>query len=167
MRRRVALALLACAALAAGCSRYVAGSGGAPPFASIDVATATDLTFTPQSRALLGSAVARELAQTGRVDVRDGGADAVLEISLVSLERSPAVGLQGDTGRSDKIELVLTATATLRDLRGSTAYFTDRRFTTRIQVFPGTSQADAEFQEMPVAVRDLARQIARAVTSTW
>jgi hypothetical protein len=164
--RRLALPLLALA-LATGCGRYVAGTGNTPPFRTIEVAAAPTSAVTPLTRPLLQAALARELAETSRVRHVASGGEAILAFTVLPDTFTPAVGVPTDTGRSDKIEMEVAILATLTDARTGNVYFADRPFRTRLQVFPGSAQTDAVFQEMPVAARDLARQVARAVTATW
>jgi hypothetical protein len=162
--------LLVClTAFLAGCSHYRLGTGATLAFKTLYVAPVANDAALPQAAALVTARVREAFLRDGRLTLAPGPgtADAVLTIALDTLEREVATVRPDDTGLARKVDLDLSATATLRDRRTGTVLFENRPLVARRQVFTDSGQIQAEYQTLTLLADALAAEAVRAVVDIW
>lgn len=169
---------LACAAFGlSGCSHYRIGSGGTLAFSSIYVAPVRDDASLPQAAVLITTEIRERLLRDGRVQLVDtpAEAEAILQVALVAYDRGVATTRPNDTGLARKLELSLTAEATLRDPRSGSDWFSRRPLQVRRQAFtdvPGPAgtfgnQGQAERQTLVLLTTAIAEAATAAALDVW
>lgn len=161
----------------AGCAHYQLGSGGTLAFSSLYVAPVRDDAALPQAAALATSQIRERFLRDGRVRLVDSPeqAEAILSVTLVRYERGIATVRPNDTGLARKLELNLTAEATLRNPRTQSDWFSRRPLSVRRQAFtdePGTStafgnQGQAERQTLVLLAGAIAEAAVGATLDVW
>ena len=134
-------------------------------------------TLEPRMEAMLASAVIKQLQLDGTYQVTDEShADAILQGTLMRIERAPARAVRGNVLQSSEYRLTITCNFTLttprtgkvldqRSVTGTTDYF----------ITAGSSGSDLltansaqdERQAMPLAVEDLAARISSQISEGW
>lgn len=151
-----------------GCAGYQLGDGGELPFRSIAVAPPVNASLAPQAAVLVGSGVAREIDRSGRASLAPPeSADAILAITLTTLQREISADRADDTGLARKWRVVLTAECTLTDRRTDRVLFEKRPVRAFDEVYADSGLPAAEYQNMPVLAGRLAEAIAREVLAVW
>ncbi|BET67695.1 hypothetical protein ASA1KI_26130 [Opitutales bacterium ASA1] len=165
---RTFVVLLGASVLLGGCIGYRFGSAPKPPFRSVHVAAPVNASFAPQSVALLGTVVRREIDRSADFRVADERrADAVLTITLRDLRRELSADRAGDTGLARKWRVTLTADCTLVDRNGGRTFFENRPVSAFDEIYTDSGQTTTEAQNMPVLMTRLGEAIARELASGW
>ncbi len=159
--------LLGCFLLS-GCAVYRMGAGTQPPVASIYVAPVVNQSSAAQIAAPMTSALKEAFLADGRVvPVQSADlADGTLEVRLTRIERHVAATQPGDTALGESFRLVLYGHATLQKADGTTV-FENRGFRVQTYSYVDEDLVQAEYQNVPVLTRDLARKIRDAVLGIW
>ncbi|MGH8019656.1 MAG: LPS assembly lipoprotein LptE [Opitutaceae bacterium] len=170
--RFFSLSIFACATCVAlmlgGCIGYRFGRSSELPFRSIYVAPPVNASLAPQTAPLLGSVIRRELDRSGEVRIsRDEDADAVLEITLMDLQREISADRAEDTGLARKWRVTLSAECTLRDPDTGKVFFEKRVVPAFDEIYADSGQTAAEYQNMPVLMTRLGKAITQEILSTW
>lgn len=163
---------VACAAVLAAflsaCASYHLGDSADLPFRTIHVAAPLNTSLAPQSAALLGAAVIQQLDRSGRVTIApEDSADAILQITIETLDREVSAERANDTGLARKWMVTLSARCTLTDARSGKPFFENRAVSAFDEVYSDSGLVNAEYQNMPVLTRRLATEIGREVLSVW
>ena len=134
-------------------------------------------TLEPRLETLLANAVIKQLQLDGTYEITgESRADAILQGTLLRIQRTPTRALRGNILQSTEYQLALNASYTLtetgggkvldsRPVTGSTSFF----------VSPGSSggnllTADSgqdERQAIPLAAEDLATRLASLISEGW
>ena len=155
--------------LFAGCGHYQLGTGAKPDFRTVFVAPVANEAGIPQAAAVVSGRLREAFLKDGRVTLAASAdtADVVLTLSLDHLHREVATVRPGDTGLARKVDLNLTATASLRDQRSGRMIFERRPLQVRRQIFTDSGQLQAEYQTLPLLADALAERTLRAVVDVW
>ena len=134
-------------------------------------------TLEPRMEAMLAGAVIKQLQLDGTYEVtNESRADAILQGTLLRIERTPARVVRGNVLQSSEYLLTVTASYSLATARTGTVL--DQRpvtGTTNFFVSAGSSGSDLltadsardEHQAMPHAVEDLAARISSLISEGW
>ena len=134
-------------------------------------------TLEPRMEAMLASAVIKQLQLDGTYEVTgESRADAILQGTLLRIERTPARVVRGNVLQSS--EYLLTISCSYRLASARTGTVLDQRpvtGTTHFFVSAGSSGSDLltadsardERQAMPHAVEDLAARISSLISEGW
>ncbi len=155
-------------ALCAGCSNYrLAGTPIDLPFKSVYVQPVKNFSYAPQASNLLTNAISDAISQTPQVRVANKSeADAVLEVELSDYNKSTYATRTDDTALAAAIKVKATAVCTLSV--GSRIIFKNRPVSADVIIYPrGNDFINAEYQNMPVLMRDLGGKIKDAVLGIW
>ena len=134
-------------------------------------------TLEPRMEAMLASAVIKQLQLDGTYQVTDENhADAILQGTLLRIERTPARVVRGNVLQSSEYVLTITCNYRLSTARTGAA-LEQRQITgsTNFFVSAGSSGSDLltadsardERQAMPQAVEDLATRISSLISEGW
>jgi len=156
--------LLACAALAAGCSAYRLG-GGTPAQRDIEVRPTRNAVARPGTHAAVDQALRAALAGDARLRVRAGGAP--LETEVVRYERLDAARRTDDAVLSQTFRVALTVRCTLRSADGRRTLFRDREFTAHGLLSAGSDLAGEEARLLPRLCAEVAAQVRDAAVGAW
>jgi hypothetical protein len=153
----------------AGCAGYRLGTGSEPKFATLYIAPVTSEALIPQARALVTGALREAFIKDGRVALVDSAAEAeaVLEVTLASYDRSVAVSRTEDTGLARRFDVTMKAQATLMDNRTKQPYFSRRPLDTKRGVFTDSGLVPSEYQALPLLAEQLAAEAVHAALDTW
>ena len=155
-------------ALCAGCSNYrLAGTPIDLPFKSVYVQPVKNFSYAPQASNLLTNAISDAISQTPQVKVaNEGDSDAVLEVELTDYNKSTYATRTDDTALALAIKIRATAKCTLSI--GSKIIFKNRPVSSEVILYPrGNDFINAEYQNMPVLMRDLGVKVKDAVIGIW
>ena len=134
-------------------------------------------TLEPRMEAMLASAVIKQLQSDGTYEVTsESRADAILQGTLLRIERVPARVVRGNVLQSS--EYLLTISGNYRLTTARTGTVLDQRSitgTTNFFVSAGSSGSDLlnadsardERQAMPHAVEDLAKRLSSLISEGW
>lgn len=134
-------------------------------------------TLEPRMEAMLASAVIKQLHLDGTYEVTgESHADAILQGTLMRIERTPARVVRGNVLQSSEYLLTITCSYVLTTAR--TGKVLDQRQiigTTNFFVSAGSSGADLltadsardERQAIPLAVEDLATRLSSLLCEGW
>ena len=151
-----------------GCNSYRLGSPGEPGFSTIHIAAVDNLSFAPQSTAVLTTEMRNRFAADGRVRVVERErAEVVLEVTLMDYRRRPAATRPEDTGLSYSHQIDLTARVSLVEARSGRILIQDRVITADRLAIAANSLQESEYQTLPILARDLARRIVQTVLDPW
>jgi hypothetical protein len=153
----------------AGCSHYRLGTGSTPAFRTLYVAPVENSTLLPQAREILSTQLRSAFARDGRVTLANSpeAADATLTLTLNDYRREVAAVRAGDTGLARKFNLILGATATLRDRRTGQNLFEGRALTATREAFTDGGQLQSEYQALPLLADALAAKVVHATLDVW
>ncbi len=168
-RLPVVLLVLAGALGLTACANYRLGTGTKLAFTTLYVAPATSDVLLPQARALVTTQVRDAFIRDGRITLVDSpdAADATLHLTLTSYGRDVAVVRPEDVGLARRLDLNLTASATLTDNRTKQPLFDKRKLTVSRGVLVDGGQLQAEYQTLPLLAAKLADDTVHAVLDTW
>jgi len=168
VRSGIRLALIVVAAVLSGCAGYQLGTSSALPFRSIYVAPPLNASLAPQTSALLGAAIRRDLDRSGEVLLTDEeAADAILKVTLQDLQREVSADRQDDAGLARKWRVTISAECTLKDPRTGKVYFENRIIPAFDEIYADSGLVTAEYQNMPVLMSRLGSAISRDILSVW
>ena len=134
-------------------------------------------TLEPRMEAMLASAVIKQLQLDGTYEVtNESRADAILQGTLMRIERVPSRAVRGNVLQSSEYRLTVSCNYRLITARSGTVL--DQRSvigTTDFFVTAGSSGSDLltadsaqdERQAMPLAVEDLATRISSQISEGW
>ena len=134
-------------------------------------------TLEPRMEAMLASAVIKQLQLDGTYEVtNEDRADAILQGTLMRIERAPSRSVRGNVLQSSEYRLTVSCNYRLITARSGTVL--DQRSvigTTDFFVTAGSSGSDLltadsaqdERQAMPLAVEDLATRISSQISEGW
>lgn len=160
-----AFALLAVAVLA-GCAHYRLGDQSKLTYSTISIDAVTNKSYAPQAHTYLSEGLFNEFISNGKLTVLPiGRGETTLEVTLNDYRKQIGATSKEDTGRARSLDLTITATATLRDSAGNVLY--SGNFEANDNYYADNGNIKAEQQAMPLLMRKLAAQIARAVVSVW
>ncbi len=169
--------------LLSGCASYQLGSSSEIPFETLYIQPATNDSFAPQAQPIVSSQLRSAFIRDGRIQLvtKAEDADAVLSVNLTDYTRSSASRSTRDSERASDFDIRLESKATLFNQRSGDYYFEGRKLSARTNSYvrnpylegtAGTLEGvdayhQGEREAMPRLARDLARQIADEVLSTW
>jgi hypothetical protein len=134
-------------------------------------------TLEPRMEAMIASAVIKQLQLDGTYQVTDEShADAILQGSLMRIERAPVRVVQGNVLQSSEYRLTITCNYRVTTARSGTVL--EQRTVTGVTDFfisAGSSGANLltadstqdERQAMPLAVENLATRISSQISEGW
>jgi|688.fasta_scaffold36483_6 hypothetical protein len=162
---------------AVGCSHYQRGTDATLAFSTLYVAPVRDDAALPQAAALATSQIRERFLRDGRIRLVDSpeDAEAILYVTLVRYERGIATVRPNDTGLARKLELTLSAEATLLNPRTRSEWFSRRPLSGRRQAFtddPGQAetfgnQGQAERQTWVLLAGTIADAAVGATLDVW
>jgi hypothetical protein len=162
---------------AVGCSHYQRGTDATLAFSTLYVAPVRDDAALPQAAALATSQIRERFLRDGRIRLVDSpeDAEAILYVTLVRYERGIATVRPNDTGLARKLELTLSAEATLLNPRTRAEWFSRRPLSGRRQAFtddPGQAetfgnQGQAERQTWVLLAGTIADAAVGATLDVW
>jgi hypothetical protein len=153
----------------AGCAHYQLGTGTAPKFSTLFIAPIASEALIPQAQALITTQIREAFIRDGRVTLVNSAqaADAVLQVTLTSYDRTVSVARADDTGLARRFNITLHARATLTDHRTKQVYFDRRPLVAERGVFTDSGLVPAEYQGLPLLAEQLAGETVHAVLDTW
>lgn len=155
--------------LLAGCASYQLGTGAKTKFSTLFIAPVASSILLPQAQVLVTTQLREAFIRDGRVTLVDTpeAAEAVLQISLASYDRTVSVARADDTGLARRFDVALQARATLTDNRGKQAYFVQRLLIAKRGVFTDSGLIPAEYQTLPLLAEQLANEALHTVLDVW
>ncbi len=158
------------AAFLSGCSHYrLAGTAVDLPFSSVYVVPVRNESDAAQASALLTNAISFSISQTPELSIAsEGEAQARLETKLVGYRRSGVATRPDDTALAASYRVTAVARCTLTRSNGD-VIFKDRKVEASVFVYPDATNGliGAEYQNMPVLMRELGGKIKDAVIGIW
>jgi hypothetical protein len=163
------LTLLGGLLVLSACAHYQLGTGAKLRFSTLFIAPVTSKTVLPQAQVLVTTQVREAFIHDGRVTLVDSpdAADAVLQISLSSYDRTVAVARADDTGLARRFDVTLQAKATLTDNRSKEVYFVQRPLKATRGAFTDSGLVPAEYDTLPLLAEQLATETVHAVLDVW
>jgi hypothetical protein len=157
--------------LAAGCAGYRLGNipdSDMEGVKTVYVPVVQNRTYEPSLQVMTTNAVIRRLESDGTyLSARSRQADAILEVEIIKYERVPLRRGRDNSLVTDEYRGVLTAKATLTNLRTGTRIFTDLEVKGETDFFVGESLQEAERQFLPLAADNLAYHLVNQVAEGW
>ncbi len=160
----------------AGCAGYTVGPIKPTPMKKIQkiaVRTFKNDTLEPRMSSMMANALVKQLLQDGTYQVTDEGqADAIIEGTLLEIQRRPARSLSGNVlqtreyllnlrGRYRTINARTGVVIEERSITGSTSFFV-----TGSDLLSADTHQD-ERQALPLAAADFAQRVTSLVSEGW
>lgn len=165
-RRQACWGLLLSACLLFGACQYRVGTGSQRQFDSLALLPIQNETLLPQAEALLDSQIRDQLLRAGISIVPESRADVVLLVRLVHFDRELTAVRSDDPDLALSYGLTLRAELTLRDRSGELILEdVPVEITRESLAIEGVQVAD--YQTLPVMMRDLSLRIRRRVLDRW
>ena len=164
------LPLLLTLFLGAGCAHYQAGDGSpGRAFRTIYIAPVVNAAAMPQAVATFSRELRTEFARDARVTLADSpiAADVILQVELLTYDRTFTAVRPGDTALARKFDLNLVAKCSLQESGSGQFIFADREIRTTRQIFVDDGQNPAEYQAQPQLAAKLADQVLHTVLDVW
>ena len=159
-------ALLGCL-LGAGCLGYQVGTGPRPEYRTIAVPVFRNRSLAPQMEVQVTNAIIKRLQANGTLRVQSvAEADAVVTGEITNYHRRPLRYEQNDTNVPREYRVTITATVEVKDRQGR-VLLKSTTFEGRADTFIGTDLQTADFQALPLAADDLARQVVTMLAERW
>lgn len=164
------LLLLPLIALLAGCAGYTVGPIK-PTYMkdvhTIAVPTFKNDTLVPRMEVMLANSVIRQLQQDGTFQIGSvNSSDAILEGTILSLDRYPARSLRGNVLSTTEFNLYMRVAFTVTDRRTG-KILAKRSLSGETSFFVGGDVQQDEQQALPLAAEKVAVEIATALTEGW
>jgi hypothetical protein len=155
--------------LVAGCVHYSVGSGTSLTFNSIYVAPVKNDSFAPQAQALLGKQIRKKLDSQPNLEIAMTSDNAaVLEITIVNFEQSPATMRSDDTAQARSFKVTMTVICTLSDAKTGKIYFKDHCLSSSVECYAFDDNCrEGKYQIMPRLTEKLADNICEIVCQPW
>lgn len=169
---RSILGILALLVVFSGCATYQLGEPGGTndAFQSVYVSPIRNESTFPMLKSSLTASIRKAISDTGFLSIgSQAGADAVLEIRVISVHRDIAAVSSIDVGRGRKYELEFQTVCSLYRRNGQQMepVFVDREIVTRQDIFADSGQVNAEHQAGPEIARKIGQRIAESLVDTW
>lgn len=150
------------ALLLAGCAGYKLGPVK-PTYmkgiTTIAVPSFKNTTLVPRIEVLVANSVVKQFQQDGTYQITsENQADALLEGTIISIERQPARSLRGNVLATTEFDLILTLDYTLTN-RITGKLIAHKQAVGRTSVFVGGDLQQDEQQALPLAAEKAAVQI--------
>ncbi len=160
----------------AGCAGYTVGPIKPTPMKQVQriaVRNWKNDTLEPRMEVLIATMIIKQLQQDGTYQITDESrADAVLDGTLLSIDRRPVRSLRGNILQTREYQLTLRGRFVLTEK--STGRLIDQRNVNGVTSFFVTGQnlvaADSnqdERQAIPYAVEDLATRLTSTISEGW
>ena len=163
-----ALISLSLAFCLCACKYRLAGTAQPLPFKTIALAQVVNDSYAPQAASPLNTQLAAMLSQAPALElVALGDSQAVLEVELDDYTKQIFATKESDTALASAITVILTAKCSLKDLRTGKYLFKDRNVSVSNHVFDADGLLNAEYQNMTVLTRELAKRIVDQVLGVW
>ncbi len=155
--------------LFSGCASYRLGTESAAKFTTLFIAPITSEALIPQAQGLVTTELRTAFIRDGRVTLVNSAesADAVLNVTLSSYQRTVVVSQADDTGLARRFDVTLQARATLLDNRTKEPYFSQRPLDAKRGVFTDSGLVPSEYQALPLLAELIANETVHAVLDTW
>ncbi len=171
-----ALLLSLMVAMLSGCAGYHAGPSK-PAYMSdvktIAIPSFKNQTLEPRMEVLFASTLAKQIQQDGTYKItREEEADAVLQGTVVRIERTPARGLRSNFFQTSEFNLTLTLEIKLTDRRDG-RILTKRNITGKTTFFVSSSNPRTgdvnkdERQAIPLAAEDASVKTVDFLANGW
>lgn len=164
------LTLSALALFAAGCANYrLAGTPTELQFKSVYVKPVRNDSYAAQASNLLTNEISNAINRTPNLKTAlAGDAQATLSTTIVSYERKPVATREDDTALAASYAMEAVAECTLVRSNGDVV-FKNRKVRARAMIYPEAANGTlgAEYQNMPVLMRELGGKIKDAVIGIW
>lgn len=134
---------------------------------TVAVPVLRNTTITPDIEALATTTIIRQIQQDGTYEVAGVDyADAVVNATITSVNRTKARSLQGNVLASAEFNLLVTIDFRIeRPMTGQ--LMGDRSFTGNTSFFVGNDVLSQERQALPLAVQDAAVQFVSYLSEGW
>ncbi len=150
------------------CKYRLAGTAQPLPFKTIALAQVVNDSYAPQAASPLNTQLAAMLSQAPALELAAlGDSQAVLEVELDDYTKQIFATKESDTALASAITVTLTANCSLKDLRTGKYLFKDRRVSVSNHVYDANGLLNAEYQNMTVLTRELAKRIVDQVLGVW
>lgn len=170
------LSLISCLTIAAlmaftGCAGYRLGNVQGEAMRGvklIHVPTVKNRSFEPNLAIMATNAIIRAIDQDGTYrTTRAKGADAVLEVVITEVKRTPRRSSRSDTELTEEYEVLVKAEVTVRNYVQGTKVFDKQIVEGSSSFFTIADYQEAERQALPLAAEDLGRKIAVMIAEGW
>lgn len=151
-------------ALAAFPGCYSLGAHGELPFSTVTVMPVKSEIDFAGTQALLAKNIIEAINAEPGITTKTEGGSAELFVTLTKINRSTSVSGRYDAHVNTVEKISITASVSLRDVRGNGWYFKDRPVTADIQVYLSDLNSA---QSYPAVSRELARRIKDQIVSVW
>lgn len=159
---------LAISTLFFACKYQLAGTAQPLPFKTISLAQVVNDSYAPQAASPLNTQLATMLSQSPALElVALGDSQAVLEVTLDDYTKRIFATRESDTALASALNVTLTATCSLKDVRTNKYLFKDRKVSVSSNVYDANGMLNAEYQNMTVLTRELAKRITDQVLGVW
>jgi hypothetical protein len=135
---------------------------------SVAVPMFRNKTLHPQLEAQITNAIIKRFQADGtlRVDSRDD-ADVVVTGVIIDYTRDELRSVREDVGTAREYRINITAEIEARDGRTGKMIVEKTSVTGKADTFIGSDLQSAEFQALPLAADDMARQVISLLTESW
>lgn len=152
-----------------GCANYQLGTGGKVSFRTLYVAPVVNESNLPQAVAIISTQLRESFLQDSRIILVNTPeeAEATLTVRLLKYGRMSKTSRNDDTGLARNFDVTIEAEASLRDNRDNHFIFENRKASASREVFGDSGQLQAEYNNVPLLAKILAKNIRSATLDTW
>jgi hypothetical protein len=124
--------------------------------------------FEPSLSVMTTDAILHRIDNDGTyTSSRQREADAILEVRITDVKRTPIRMSRSDIENVDQYQITIQAAATLTNLKAGKKIFENKLVTGSNTYFVSTAMQEAERQSLPAAADDLAQHLISMVTEGW
>lgn len=158
----------ALAMLLGACTYHLVGTAQPLPFKTIALAQVVNDSYAPQAASPLNTQLAAMLSQSPALELTSlGESQAVLEVVLDDYTKRIFSTMETDTALASGICVTLTAVCSLKDVRSGKYLFKNQKISVTNNVYGNDGMLNAEYQNMTVLTRELAKRITDQVLGVW
>ena len=153
----------------AHCSTYQPLSSNNLSYKSIHIGHIHNKTFATELNALLENSVRKQIIQKSSLSIIEKGkADTILEVYLISFEKSESATQSGDPTKARSYNLKFAIQANLWDSRNSKYIFYKKNYRASKNIHNDFLKDSAtEYQEISILVDQLANQLITDIINPW
>ncbi len=141
------------------------------PFKSVYAKPTRNNSMAAQATASLSTQIRTQLTRVAQLQLESmNDADAILETTIVSYDKSEIASSSLDTGVGQAFRIRMTVSIDLYDRVSKTYYLRDKKVDASISVYDNTVSGgvlEQEYQNMPQLCRELATNIVNEITAIW
>jgi hypothetical protein len=136
---------------------------------TIFVPVVKNKSFEPGLSVMTANAINRRINNDGTFSLasNEKGSDAVLEVTITDVRRSPLRSSRSDLVLTEQYEIIILAEATLTNLKQGRRVFTNKKVQGSSSYFVQSNPQESERQTLPLAAEDLAQRVVSLASEGW